>query len=171
MGEVWRARHRFLARHAAVKLVPPNVLGAGAQAATTLSRFEREAHATASLTSPHTIRVFDFGFTGDGTFYYAMELLDGLDLETLVRDFGPLPPARAMHIIRQVCHSLAEAHAVGVIHRDIKPANIYVCRMGLEHDFVKVLDFGLVKADRSASTLDAAHRRAGDHGDARLHGA
>ena len=145
MGEVWRARHRFLARHAAVKLVPPNVLGAGAQAATTLSRFEREAHATASLTSPHTIRVFDFGFTGDGTFYYAMELLDGLDLETLVRDFGPLPPARAMHIIRQVCHSLAEAHAVGVIHRDIKPANIYVCRMGLEHDFVKVLDFGLVK--------------------------
>src|SRR6185295_10619246 len=115
-----------------------------------LSRFEREAQATAALTSPHTIRLFDFGITDDGTFYYVMELLDGRDLESLVRECGPLPPARAMHLLCQVCRSMAEAHAKGLIHRDIKPANIYVCRLGLEYDFVKVLDFGLVKhADRS----------------------
>jgi serine/threonine-protein kinase len=145
MGEVWLARHRLLARHAAIKLVPAERLGDGEQALTTLRRFEREAHATAALTSPHTIRLFDFGATSDGTFFYVMELLDGLDLETLVREYGPLPPSRAMHIVQQVCRSLAEAHAMGIIHRDIKPANIYVCRMGLEYDFVKVLDFGLVK--------------------------
>jgi eukaryotic-like serine/threonine-protein kinase len=145
MGEVWLARHRLLARHAAIKLVPAELLGDGEQAITTLRRFEREAHATAALTSPHTIRLFDFGATNDGTFFYAMELLDGLDLETLVREYGPLPPARAMHIVQQVCRSLAEAHTMGIIHRDIKPANIYVCRMGMEYDFVKVLDFGLVK--------------------------
>jgi eukaryotic-like serine/threonine-protein kinase len=145
MGEVWLGRHRLLTRHAAIKLVPPELVGDGEQAMTTLRRFEREAHATAALTSPHTIRLFDYGATSDGTFYYVMELLDGLDLESLVREFGPLPPARAMFIIEQVCRSLAEAHAIGVIHRDIKPANVYVCRMGLEYDFVKVLDFGLVK--------------------------
>jgi serine/threonine-protein kinase len=147
MGEVWLARHCLLARSAAIKLIRPEVLSDGTrdQAALTVSRFEREAQATAALTSPHTIRLFDFGLTGDGTFYYAMELLDGRDLESLVREFGPLPPARAMHLMRQVCRSLAEAHAMGMIHRDIKPANVYVCRMGLEYDFVKVLDFGLVK--------------------------
>jgi eukaryotic-like serine/threonine-protein kinase len=152
MGEVWLARHRLLARSAAVKLIRPEMLSDGShdQGALALSRFEREAQATAALTSVNTIRVFDYGLTGDGTFYYVMELLDGHDLESLVREFGPLPPARAMHVIRQVCRSLAEAHAVGLIHRDIKPANIYACRMGLEHDFVKVLDFGLVKhEDRS----------------------
>jgi serine/threonine-protein kinase len=154
MGEVWLARHRLLARSAAIKLIRPEILSDGRldRAAITLGRFEREAQATAALTSPHTIRLFDFGQTGDGTFYYVMELLDGRDLESLVREFGPLPPARAMHLVRQICRSLAEAHARGLIHRDIKPANIYVCRMGLEFDFVKVLDFGLVKQeDRSAA--------------------
>ena len=157
MGEVWLARHRLLARSAAIKLIRPEVLNDSTrdQAAITLDRFEREAQATAALTSPHTIRLFDFGLTDEGTFYYAMELLDGRDLESLIREFGPLAPARAMHLVRQVCRSLAEAHAIGLIHRDIKPANIYVCRMGLEYDFVKVLDFGLVKHEQPA---DAATR-------------
>jgi len=145
MGEVWLARHRLLARSAAIKLIRPEILSDGARE---LGRFEREAQATAALTSPHTIRLFDFGLTGDGTFYYAMELLYGRDLESLVRNFGPLPPARVMYLICQVCRSLAEAHAMGLIHRDIKPANIYLCRMGLEYDFAKVLDFGLVKRER-----------------------
>jgi eukaryotic-like serine/threonine-protein kinase len=145
MGEVWLARHRLLARSAAIKLIRPEILSDGARE---LGRFEREAQATAALTSPHTIRLFDFGLTGDGTFYYVMELLYGCDLESLVRNFGPLPPARVMYLIRQVCRSLGEAHAMGLIHRDIKPANIYLCRMGLEYDFAKVLDFGLVKRER-----------------------
>ena len=92
--------------------------------------------------------MFDFGVTDEGTFYYVMELLAGRDLESLVREFGPLPADRAIFLLRQVCHSLADAHARGLVHRDIKPANIYVCRMGLEYDFVKVLDFGLVKLQR-----------------------
>ncbi len=147
MGEVWRARHRLLARDAAIKLVRPEVLGAGSQAETRtiLRRFEREAQATAALNSPHTINLFDFGMTGEGTFYYVMELLAGRDLESLIREFGPLPAGRVIYLLRQACHSLADAHARGFVHRDIKPANIYVCRMGLEYDFVKVLDFGLVK--------------------------
>jgi eukaryotic-like serine/threonine-protein kinase len=147
MGEVWRARHQLLARDAAIKLVRPEVLGAHTQADARVvqRRFEREAKATASLSSPHTIQVFDFGMTHDGAFYYVMELLAGRDLESLVREFGPVPADRAIFLLRQVCHSLADAHARGMVHRDIKPANIYVCRMGLEYDFVKVLDFGLVK--------------------------
>ena len=162
MGEVWLAHHRLLVRSAAIKLVRPDMLGAwggaSATAATTLGRFEREAQATAALTSPHTIRLYDFGLTDEGAFYYAMELLDGRDLESLVRDFGPLSPARTMYLVRQVCRSLAEAHAIGLIHRDIKPANIYVCRMGVEYDFIKVLDFGLVTFDdrRGASALMTA---------------
>jgi eukaryotic-like serine/threonine-protein kinase len=147
MGEVWRARHRLLARDAAIKLVRPEVLGAsnGAETRTILRRFEREAQATAALSSPHTINLFDFGMTHEGIFYYVMELLSGRDLESLIREFGPLPAGRAIHLLRQACHSLADAHSRGFVHRDIKPANIYVCRMGLEYDFVKVLDFGLVK--------------------------
>jgi serine/threonine-protein kinase len=164
MGEVWRAEHRLLARDAAIKLVRPEVLGAKtpADAQVVLRRFEREARATAALSSPHTIQVFDFGMTDEGTFYYVMELLAGRDLESLVREFGPLPPHRAIYLLRQVCHSLADAHARGLVHRDIKPANIYVCRMGLEYDFAKVLDFGLVKIkDRgrdgdSLTTIDQA---------------
>jgi serine/threonine-protein kinase len=154
MGEVWRARHRLLARDAAIKLVRPELLGARGEAETraVLRRFEREAQATATLSSPHTIQVFDFGVTQDGAFYYVMELLTGRDLESLVREFGPLPASRAIYLLRQVSHSLADAHARGLVHRDIKPANIYICRMGLEYDFAKVLDFGLVKVKQSRNT-------------------
>ena len=151
MGEVWRAHHRLLASDAAIKLVRPEVLGAGSpdEAKLLLRRFGREARATAALSSPHTIQIFDFGATDDGTFYYVMELLTGRDLETLVRDFGPMPANRVLYLLRQACHSLADAHARGLVHRDIKPANIYVCRLGLDYDFVKVLDFGLVKFNSS----------------------
>jgi eukaryotic-like serine/threonine-protein kinase len=147
MGEVWRARHRLLARNAAIKIVRPEMLGTGntADGQLILRRFEREAQATAALSSPHTIRVFDYGMTDEGTFYYVMELLSGRDLESLVREFGPVPASRAVFLLRQVCHSLADAHARGLVHRDVKPANIFACRLGLEYDFVKVLDFGLVK--------------------------
>jgi serine/threonine-protein kinase len=147
MGEVWRAEHQLLARSAAIKLVRPELLGAGSDAETRsmLRRFEREAQATAALSSPHTIRIFDFGVTADRTFYYVMELLSGRDLETLVREFGPVPAHRTQFLLTQVCHSLADAHARGMVHRDVTPANVYACRMGLEYDFVKVLDFGLVK--------------------------
>ena len=167
MGEVWRAEHRLLVRGAAVKLVRPELLGAGdaAEANTMLRRFELEAKATAALSSPHTIQIFDYGHTDDNTFYYVMELLMGRDLETLVRDFGPMPADRAVFLLRQVCHSLADAHARGLVHRDIKPANIYVCRMGLDYDFVKVLDFGLVKVrERSGpqqTLLTVEHRTTG----------
>jgi tRNA A-37 threonylcarbamoyl transferase component Bud32 len=146
MGTVWRARHRFLARDAAVKLVRPESLGNTDSAVQSqLRRFEREAQATALLRSQHSIRLFDFGAAEDGSFYYVMELLEGRDLESVVREFGPLPPERAVYVLKQICHSLAEAHARGLVHRDIKPANIFLCRMGLEFDFVKVLDFGLVQ--------------------------
>jgi len=122
-----------------------------------MRRFEREAQTTATLTSPNTIQLFDFGNADDGSFYYAMELLSGRDLETLVRQFGPLPAERAMYLLKQTCHSLGEAHARGLIHRDVKPANIFVCRMGLDYDFVKVLDFGLVKVHERQSALDYTH--------------
>jgi serine/threonine-protein kinase len=147
MGEVWLAKHRMLARPAAIKLIRPDALGADPASRTTvLARFEREAQATAALRSYHTIQLYDFGATQEGLFFYVMELLKGLNLDSLVARFGPIPAARAVHLLRQVCHSLEEAHESGLIHRDIKPANIYTCRLGLEYDFVKVLDFGLVKA-------------------------
>jgi serine/threonine-protein kinase len=148
MGEIWRARHRMLARPVAVKLIRPELMGAKspAEAATLVGRFQREAEATAALHSAHTVELHDFGVTPEGTFYYVMELLEGLDLETLVRRFGPVPPERAIHLLVQACDSLAEAHAVGLVHRDVKPANIISCHWGLKWDFVKVLDFGLVKA-------------------------
>ena len=143
MGEVWRASHRLLARSAAIKLIRSESFGNDGREL--VRRFEREAKATAALRSPHTVNIYDFGTTEDGTFYYVMELLEGFDLETLVSKFGPQPPERAIHILMQACHSLAEAHQGGLIHRDVKPANVYVCRYGLDWDFVKVLDFGLVK--------------------------
>lgn len=147
MGEVWRARHHMLARDAAIKLIQPDVLTSksGNSAVLLRRRFEQEAKATALLRSPHTVELYDFGVTKDGAFYYVMELLDGIDLETLVKKFGPLPPARVVYILHQVCWSLADAHSHGMIHRDIKPTNIFLCRMGNEYDFAKVLDFGLVK--------------------------
>ncbi len=147
MGEVWKAEHRMLARPAAIKLVrgSPAGTGPGRTTGSDVHRFEREVQATAQLRSPHTVEVYDYGLTEDRTFYYVMELLDGLSLEELVTQYGPTPAARVVHIIRQACHSLAEAHARGLVHRDIKPANIFLCRYGLEYDFVKVLDFGLVK--------------------------
>ena len=111
-----------------------------------VKRFRREAEAAASLRSPHTVELYDFGVTEDETLYFVMELLDGMDLETLVRQYGPMPAARVIYILRQVCESLEEAHMRGLVHRDIKPANIHVGRLGLRHDFVKVLDFGLVKS-------------------------
>jgi serine/threonine-protein kinase len=148
MGEIWRARHLLMARPVAVKLIRPELLGVKnpVEAAALVSRFRREVEATAGLHSPHTVSLHDFGVTPEGAFYYVMELLDGLDLESLVERYGPVPPARAIHLLSQACESLAEAHAGGLIHRDVKPANILTCHLGLQWDFVKVLDFGLVKA-------------------------
>jgi serine/threonine-protein kinase len=161
MGEVFRATHQMLARPAAVKLIRPELLGStSADAARVIvQRFRREAEAAASLRSPHTIGLYDFGVANDGTFFLVTELLDGLDLETLVERFGPVPPERCVHLLRQVCESLEEAHIRGLVHRDIKPSNIFTCRLGLTVDFVKVLDFGLVKAvddgGREATLLTA----------------
>jgi serine/threonine protein kinase len=136
-----------LARPAAIKLIRPSALGANSPNGPLelTKRFEREAQVTATLRSPHTIVVYDYGVALDGTFYYVMELLEGYSLQTLVARFGPVPPERAVHMLIQACDSLAEAHAAGMVHRDIKPANLFACRLGNAVDFVKVLDFGLVK--------------------------
>jgi eukaryotic-like serine/threonine-protein kinase len=142
MGEVWRARHRLLIRPAAIKLIRPAMSG---DPQLLLRRFEREARATAALKSPHTVQLYDFGTTEDGRLYYVMELLDGLDLDSLVREYGPVPAERVIHLLRQVCSSLQDAHQNGLVHRDIKPANVVVSRAGTTFDFAKVLDFGLVK--------------------------
>ena len=157
MGEVWKAEHQLLARPAAIKLVKPEMLDAKTadEARTTLGRFEREAQATALLRSVHTIDIYDFGITDDGVFYYVMELLDGLDFENLVKQFGPLSAARTVYLLRQACDSLAEAHEHGLVHRDIKPANLFACRMGRAYDFVKILDFGLVKSDPQQGPANA----------------
>ncbi|MEP6689363.1 MAG: serine/threonine-protein kinase [Gemmatimonadales bacterium] len=156
MGEVWRARHRMLARPAAIKLIRPSLAGDGAAVGSSeaLRRFEREAQAIARLRSPHTVELFDFGVAADGAFYYVMELLEGLDADTLLRRHGPTPPDRAIFLLRQVCHSLSEAESCGLVHRDIKPANIFLCRYGEEFDFVKVLDFGIVKGSRDSQQTD-----------------
>jgi eukaryotic-like serine/threonine-protein kinase len=153
MGEVWRARHRLLIRPAAIKLIRPQMSG---DPELLLRRFEREARATAALKSPHTVQLYDFGATEDGRLYYVMELLDGLDLDTLVQQYGPLPAERVVHILRQVCSSLQDAHVNGLVHRDIKPANVVVSRAGTTFDFAKVLDFGLVKLDSARTSEDDA---------------
>jgi serine/threonine-protein kinase len=155
MGEVWRAQHRMLARPAAIKLIQPEMLGGGDGGDVALKRFEREAQATGNLSSPNTIQLYDFGVTEQGTFYYVMELLDGLNLDTMVERYGPVPAERAVYFLKQACDSLAEAHSMGMVHRDIKPANIYSCRIGLDYDFVKVLDFGLVKPPEAATAKAA----------------
>ena len=168
MGEVWLARHALLRRLVAIKLMRPDTpeVASAIGAETALKRFAREAQATGALRSPHTIEVYDFGTAADGTWYYAMELLDGLSLATLVERFGPLPPERVVYLLRQVCDSLSEAHQRGFIHRDIKPSNIFTCKRGLAHDFVKVLDFGLVKAVSGEGTVgvdrQAIHLPSGD---------
>ena len=162
MGEVWRARHRLLARPAAIKLIRPSSVADGGVgvSAEAMRRFEREAQATARLRSPHTVELFDFGSADDGAFYYVMELLDGVDADTLVRRFGPIPFDRAIYLLGQVCHSLSEAESCGLVHRDVKPANIFLCRYGEDYDFVKVLDFGLVKGLDEPVDMETALTRA-----------
>ena len=166
MGEVWRAQHRMLARPAAIKLIRPSSgMNGGGVSEEAVRRFEREAQVIARLRSPHTVDLFDFGIATDGTFYYVMELLDGLDADSLLRRFGPIPPERAVYLLRQVCHSLSEAQSYGLVHRDIKPANIFVCHYGEEYDFVKVLDFGIVRAVRDpAETSPMQTRENAVHG-------
>jgi serine/threonine-protein kinase len=147
MGEVWKATHLMLARAAAIKLVKPAAVSDSARQADMFAkRFRREANAIAGLQSPHTVYLYDFGISQDGRFYYVMELLDGISLQTLVAIFGPQPAPRVAAILQQICRSLEEAHAQGLIHRDLKPSNVMLCRVALTHDFVKVLDFGLAKS-------------------------
>ncbi|HEY3497350.1 MAG TPA: serine/threonine-protein kinase [Polyangiaceae bacterium] len=159
MGEVWRARHQLLSRPAAIKLI--RLHGDDGEKRpvdrVAIQRFEREAQVTASLRSPHTVQLYDFGVTRTGSFYYVMELLEGTDLENLVKQHGPLEPSLVVHILRQTLDSLAEAHANGLIHRDIKPANLHLSERGFEKHFVKVLDFGLVKSESDTPTVQGAN--------------
>jgi eukaryotic-like serine/threonine-protein kinase len=147
MGEVWRARHRLLARPAAVKLIKPEILGArdATSRELLLARFEQEARVTAGLDLAHTVELYDFGISAGGELFIVMELLEGLDTERLVERFGPLPSERVVHLLMQAYDSLEDAHSRGLVHRDIKPANLFVARKGVDFDFLKVLDFGLVK--------------------------
>ena len=143
MGEVWLAEHHTLARPAAIKLIrsdlDPDV------DLILRERFLEEAQAIARLENPHTVALYDFGVNAEGTLFYVMEYLTGRDLETLIKEEGILPPARTAHLLEQACRSLEEAHAADLVHRDLKPANLFTCRLGLELDVLKVLDFGLVQ--------------------------
>jgi serine/threonine-protein kinase len=141
MGAVYLAEHVLLRRPCAIKLIRPDQAGDPR----TLIRFEREVRAAATLTHWNTIEIFDYGHAEDGTFYYVMEYLPGMNLEDLVEQHGPLPPGRAVHFLRQVCQALREAHGIGLIHRDVKPSNIFASERGKIYDVAKLLDFGLVK--------------------------
>jgi serine/threonine-protein kinase len=140
MGVVYLAEHQLLKRPCAIKLIAPD----RASDPKALARFEREVRTTAKLSHPNTVEIYDYGRTEDGTFYYVMELLNGLSLADLVARHGPLPPGRVIFLLRQACSALSEAHSRGFVHRDLKPANIFAARRGNLHDFVKLLDFGLV---------------------------
>lgn len=150
MGEVFVARHARMVRPTAVKVLRAS----GTIDAPALARFEREVQVSSSLTHPNTITIYDYGRDNDGTFFYAMEYLEGLDLGRLVERFGPMEPARAVYLLTQVCGSLAEAHARKIVHRDLKPANIFVTQRGDLYDFVKVLDFGLARQVRARGDHD-----------------
>jgi serine/threonine protein kinase/CheY-like chemotaxis protein len=146
MGEVWLAQHSLLARPSAVKLIRQSALRGDVNARAILKeRFQREANATSQLRSPNTVELYDFGVTDDGDFYYVMEYLNGVDLYSLVNDFGPVDPARAVFLMTQACMSLGEAHLAGLVHRDIKPENLFACQLGTQFDFLKLLDFGIVR--------------------------
>ena len=150
MGEVWLAYHPGLKRDVAVKILKPEEQERSQSA---LARFEREVRATSELTHPNTVRVFDYGTTDDGLWYYVMELLEGETVAEHVARLGPLPPARAVHIVGQVARALAEAHGRGIVHRDIKPENLFLTSMGGEHDFVKVIDFGIAKVESADGNM------------------
>jgi len=154
MGEVWRAEHRLLARSAAIKLIRPEALSEPAYSGEIRERFRREAQTLASMRSRHTIELYDYGVTEDGVFYYVMELLEGLDQESLVAGHGAQPVARVIDMMIQACASLAEAHDAGLLHRDIKPPNLYLCRAADEVDIVKLLDFGIVQDVREPAPLE-----------------
>jgi serine/threonine-protein kinase len=155
MGEVWLAQHRMLARPAAIKLIKSETLeGRDSERRDEIrKRFAAEARITANLRSRNTIELYDYGITDDGTFYYVMELLEGIDLFDLVCKFGRLSPARVVHLLVQACHSLAEAHDRGLVHRDIKPENLFICRRADEVDVLKVLDFGIVRMLRPSTDM------------------
>lgn len=145
MGNVYLGRHALICRPTAVKVLRSGDL----DTSTARGRFEREVRLSAALTHPNTITVFDYGFTGDGVFYYAMEYLHGMDLQRMVERFGPLSASRVVHVLTQACGSLAEAHGLGVVHRDIKPSNVFLTHRGGICDFVKLLDFGLARGERA----------------------
>ncbi len=165
MGEVHLAEHVLLKQPCAIKLIRPERAGdPGA-----LERFEREVRATAQLKHWNTVQIYDYGYTDDGTFYYAMEYLPGLTLEEIVSRYGPLPPARTIHLLRQLCAALREAHGMNLVHRDIKPANVMVCERGGVFDVAKLLDFGLVRGGGPQAETMPGRAVRGRH--ARLHGA
>ncbi len=151
MGVVYRAQHALLRRPTAIKLLPPDKVGE-----TSLARFEREVRLTATLTHPNTVRIYDYGRTPDGVFYYAMELLDGASLSEIIAEDGPQPPGRAVHVMRAVAGALREAHMKGLVHRDIKPGNVVLCDHAGDVDVPMLLDFGLVKQVGSAAGADVS---------------